>query len=64
MSKPKLEGLEALAAPPPVPSIEEMTLLDFFAAFALMGYDDSYTPKGKAIRAYETARECLEARLK
>jgi len=62
MSKPKLEGIEALAAPPPVPSIEEMTLLDFLAAFALMGYDDTYTPKGRAARAYETARECLKER--
>lgn len=64
MSKPKLEGLEALAAPPPVPSMEEITLLDFFAAFALMSYDDTYTAKGKAKRAYETARECLEERLR
>jgi len=64
VAKPKLEGIEALAPEMDLPSIEEITLLDFFAAFALMGYGDSYTPRGRAARAYETARECLEERLK
>jgi hypothetical protein len=45
-----------------IPSLDEINMLDFFAAFALMGYGDGYTPIGKAVMAYQTAKECLKQR--
>jgi hypothetical protein len=36
VARKKPEGIEALAAKPEPPSIQEITMLDWFAAFALM----------------------------
>lgn len=65
MARKKSEGLEALIAAP-VPSIQEITLLDWYAAFAMFNMpttlSDTMTKERRAESAFEIARAMLKER--
>ena len=60
MAKKKSEGLEALIVAP-VPSIQEITMLDWYAAFAMFNQPDM-TNERRAASAFEIARAMLKER--
>jgi hypothetical protein len=65
MVRKKLEGIEALVEKEPV-SIQEITMLDWYAAFALMGITQS-SPSNHEIAskfAFERAEAMMAERAK
>ena len=64
MVKRKAEGIEALVDKPEIVSIQEITMLDWYAAFALMGLPGSMTQERKSVEAFETAVEMMKEREK
>ena len=64
MVKRKAEGIEALVDKPEIVSIQEITMLDWYAAFALMGMPGSMTQERKSVEAFETAVEMRKEREK
>lgn len=64
MVKRKAEGIEALVDKPEIVSIQEITMLDWYAAFALMGMPGSMTQERKSVEAFETAVEMMKEREK
>lgn len=64
MVKRKAEGIEALVDKPEIVSIQDITMLDWYAAFALMGMPGSMTQERKSVEAFETAVEMMKEREK
>ncbi len=64
MARKKPEGIEALAAKPEPPSIQEITMLDWFAAFALMGMGPDMHNATAASTAFDRAEEMMRQREK
>ena len=62
MARKKPEGIEALAATPEPPSIQEITMLDWFAAFALMGIGAEASSVTAASMAFDRAEEMMKQR--
>ena len=62
MARKKPEGIEALAATPEPPSIQEITMLDWFAAFALMGIGKEADNVSAASMAFDRAEEMMKQR--
>ena len=61
MVRKKLEGIEALVEPEPV-SIQEITMLDWYAAFALMSTTQSHETAAKW--AFDRAEAMMAERSK
>ena len=64
MARKNPEGIEALAAKPEPPSIQEITMLDWFAAFALMGIGAEADGATAASMAFDRAEEMMKQRKK
>lgn len=64
MVKRKAEGIEALVDKPEIVSIQEITMLDWYAAFALLGLPATMTQERKSAEAFETAAEMMKEREK
>ena len=64
MVKRKAEGIEALVDKPEIVSIQEITMLDWYAAFALLGLPATMTQERKSVEAFETAAEMMKEREK
>ena len=64
MAKRKAEGIEALVDKPEIVSIQEITMLDWYAGFALLGGPSLAEPKELARLAFETAHEMMKEREK
>ena len=62
MARKKPEGIEALAAPPEQTSIQEITMLDWYAAFALMSTTQSHDTAAKW--SFERAEAMMKEREK
>jgi len=63
MAKPKKpEGIEELVAPVEHPSIQEITMLDWYAAFALMS--NTQSPETAAKYAFDRAEAMMAEREK
>jgi hypothetical protein len=63
--KPETEGLAALVAPPAEnPSIQDITMLDWYAAFSLMAMPPHFTPERSAAEAFDRAEAALAERMK
>ena len=62
MARKKPEGIEALAAISEPISIQEITLLDWFAAFALMGIGAEASSVTAASMAFDRAEEMMKQR--
>ena len=62
MARKKPEGIEALTAPPEPVSIQEITMLDWYAAFALMSC--SGVPETAAKFAFDRAEAMMAEREK
>jgi len=62
VARKKPEGIEALAATPEPPSIQEITMLDWFAAFALMGIGKEADNVSAASMAFDRAEEMMKQR--
>ena len=62
MARKKPEGIEALAAPPEPISIQEITMLDWYAAFALMSTTQSHDTAAKW--AFDRAEAMMKEREK
>lgn len=60
MARKKPEGIEALAAPPEPISIQEITMLDWYAAFALMSTTQSHDTAAKW--AFDRAEAMMKER--
>jgi ATP phosphoribosyltransferase len=58
----KLEGIEELVAPMEQPSIQEITMLDWYAAFALMS--NTQSPETAAKYAFDRAEAMMAEREK
>jgi hypothetical protein len=61
MAKRKADGIEILVARQDPVSIQEITMLDWCAAFAMLGIKDD-NPKDAARQAFEKAEAMLEER--
>lgn len=64
MARKKPEGIEVLTAKPEPPSIQEITMLDWFAAFALMGIGAEASHEAAASMAFDRAEEMMKQREK
>ena len=64
MARKNPEGIEALAAKPKPPSIQEITMLDWFAAFALMGIGKEADNVLAVSMAFDRAEEMMKEREK
>jgi hypothetical protein len=62
MVKRKAEGVESLVKLDPVP-LDQITMLDFFAAFVLMGLSGGDNPRHNAQVSYDQAEEMMKERL-
>jgi hypothetical protein len=62
VARKKPEGIEALTAPPEPVSIQEITMLDWYAAFALMSTTQSHETAAKW--AFERAEAMMKEREK
>lgn len=62
MARKKPEGIEALAAKPEPPSIQEITMLDWFTAFALMSIGTDVDNATAASIALNRAEEVMKQR--
>ena len=64
MARKKAEGIEALVEKSEPISIQEITMTDWFAAFALLGASPMTTPDAAAKDAYERAEAMMAERSK
>ncbi len=64
MARKKDEGIEALKPKQDPISIQEITLMDWYAAFALLGASPMATAEESAKAAFEKAQACLKERAK
>jgi len=64
MARKKPEGIEALVSKEEPISIQEITLLDWFAAFALMSVGPDIHSATAASRAFDRAEEMMKERVK
>ena len=63
MARPKKpEGIEELVAPREQPSIQEITMLDWYAGFALLGSSTMQQPKETAKEAFDKAEAMMAER--
>lgn len=62
MAKRKAEGIAAVIAKQDPVSIQEITLLDWYAAFALLGASTMSTPEEAAKEAFDKAEAMLNER--
>lgn len=62
MAKRKPEGIAILVAKQDPISIQEITLLDWYAAFALLGASTMTTPEEAAREAFDKAEAMLNER--
>ena len=62
MARKKDEGIEALKPKQDPISIQEITMLDWYAAFALLGGSTMSTPEESAKAAFDQAEACLKER--
>ena len=62
MAKRKAEGVESLVKLEPV-SLDQITMLDFFAAFTLMGLSGGDNLRQNAQVSYDQAEEMMKERL-
>jgi hypothetical protein len=60
VARKKPEGIEALAAPPEPISIQEITMLDWYASFALMSTTQSHDTAAKW--AFDRAEAMMKER--
>jgi len=61
--KPETEGLAALVEQPPeVPSIQDITMLDWYVAFSLMAMPPNFHPERAAVEAFERAEAVMAER--
>lgn len=63
MVRKKLEGIEALVETEPV-SIQEITMLDWYAAFALMAIGSEASHTAAASMAFDRAEAMMAERAK
>ena len=61
VTRKKSEGLESLIPPEAPVSIQEITMLDWYAAFALMSSDHP-DPEQQAKKAFEIANAMMKER--
>ena len=64
MARKKPEGIEALVSKEEPISIQEITLMDWFAAFALMSVGPDVHSVTAASRAFDRAEEMMKERVK
>jgi hypothetical protein len=64
MARKKPEGIEALVSKEEPISIQEITLMDWFAAFALMSVGPDVHSATAASRAFDRAEEMMKERVK
>lgn len=64
MPKPKAEGISSLVKKPEYPSIQEITMLDWFAGFAGLSSSPMSTPAESAKEAFDRAEAMLAEREK
>ncbi len=62
MARRKAEGIAAVIAKQDPISIQEITLLDWYAAFALLGASTMSTPEESAKEAFDKAEAMLNER--
>lgn len=62
MVRKKAEGIELLQPKQDPVELQDMTLLDFMAAFALLGASTMTTPEESAKEAYDKADAMLNER--
>lgn len=62
MARKKPEGIEALKAKQDPVSIQEITMLDWYAAFALLGASPMSSPEDTAKAAFDRAEAMLNER--
>jgi hypothetical protein len=62
MPRKKAEGVKSLVKLEPV-SLDKITMLDFFAAFALMGLSGGEDMQHNAQQAYDQAEEMMLERM-
>lgn len=62
MAKRKPEGIALLVAKQDPISIQEITMLDWYAAFALLGASTMATPEEAAKEAFDKAEAMLKER--
>ena len=61
--KPETEGLAALVEQPAeVPSIQEITMLDWYAGFALMAMPSNFSAERAAAEAFDRAEAAMTER--
>ena len=62
MARKKPEGIAAVIAKQDPVSIQELTMMDFYAAFALLGASTMNTPEEAAREAFDKAEAMLNER--
>jgi hypothetical protein len=62
VARKKPEGIELLKAKRDPVSIQEITLLDWYTAFALLACSTVATPEDAAKDAFDRAEACLQER--
>lgn len=62
MAKRKADGIEVLVAKQDPVSIQELTMLDFYACFALLGASTMATHEEAAKEAFDKAEAMLKER--
>lgn len=62
MARKKPEGIEVLTSSPEPVSIQDITMLDWFAAFALMGIGAEASNVSAANMAFDRAEEMMKQR--
>lgn len=62
MARKKPEGIEVLKAKQDPVSIQEITMLDWYAAFALLGSSPMSNPEDTAKAAFDKAEAMLNER--
>lgn len=62
MARKKPEGIESLKPKQDPISIQEITMLDWYAAFALLGQSPMSTPEETARSAFDQAEAMLQER--
>lgn len=62
MARKKADGIEVLVAKQDPISIQEITMLDWFAGFALIGASTMSTPEDAAKEAFDRAEAMLKER--
>ena len=61
--KPETEGLAALVEQPPEnPSIQDITMLDWFVGFSLMSMPSNFPPELAATEAFKRAEAVMAER--